>query len=98
MAEREAYWWEILRRQAQSGESIAEFCHNEGVSTASFDNWRKRRRALRTARPQLLPLHVAAPRACLEIVLPCGTLLRVPDGTAPQTLRDVLGALEPPAC
>lgn len=98
MAEREAYWRDILRRQRESGESIAEFCHHEGVSTASFYNWRKRLRAPRTARPQLLPLHVAAPRACLEIILPCGTLLRVPDGTAPQTLRDVLVALEPPAC
>jgi hypothetical protein len=45
-----------------------------------------------------VPVTVAAVRACLEAVLPCGIVLRVPEGTAPQTLRDVLTALEGAAC
>jgi hypothetical protein len=31
-------------------------------------------------------------------VLPDGVVLRVPEGVAPQTLRDVLAALEPGPC
>ncbi len=48
--------------------------------------------------PPLVPVSVAAADACLEVVLSSGTVLRVPEGTAIQTLRDVLAALEPERC
>lgn len=106
MSEREAYWRGVLERQAESGESVVEFCEAEGVSTGSFYSWRKRLRAecggrwsdVDDRRPQLVPLSVAASPACVEVVLPDGVVLRVPEGTAPQLLRDVLAALEPAAC
>jgi hypothetical protein len=34
----------------------------------------------------------------VEVVLPDGVVLRVPEGIAPQTLRDVLAVLEPSEC
>lgn len=106
MSEREVYWRDVLQRQADSGESVVGFCEVEGVSTASFYSWRKRLRAERSGRwsgvddrrPQLVQLSVAASPACVEVVLPGGAVLRVPEGTTPQTLRDVLAALELPAC
>jgi len=41
-AERERYWRGVLDRWAASGASVTAFCEREGVSTASFYNWRKR--------------------------------------------------------
>ncbi len=49
-------------------------------------------------RPSLVPVTVVAVDVCLEVVLPSGIVLRVPEGITPQTLRDVLAALEPAAC
>ena len=37
---KEAAWRSRLLRHAQSGKSIAAFCRDESVSTASFHNWR----------------------------------------------------------
>ena len=44
-AQREALWRERVRRQAASGQSIAEFCRGEGITAASFYMWRSRHRA-----------------------------------------------------
>lgn len=106
MSERATYWRGVIERQAGSGDSIAEICAAEGVSTASFYAWRKRLRDVRGERerdighqrPQFVPVTVAAALTCVEIALPNGIVLRVPEGTALQTLRDVLAALEPAAC
>jgi transposase-like protein len=106
MSERELYWRGVLERQARSGESVVDFCGAEGISTASFYSWRKRLRVERNGRrsdvgdhrPQLVSVSVSALPACVEVVLPDGVVLRVPEGVAPQTLRDVLAALEPGPC
>lgn len=106
MTERESYWRQAIERQARSGDSIAAFCEAEGVSTASFYTWRKRLRDVLSRQPALLPVTIAptltgwnpAARSCVEIVLAGGILLRVPDGITPQTLHDVLAALEPDRC
>ena len=40
--EKEDFWGFVLSEHAQSGLSISEFCRREGVSQASFYQWRKR--------------------------------------------------------
>jgi hypothetical protein len=57
--ETERRWREILERQAGGALSIRGFCEAEGVSTASFYNWRRRllpgrrgRRPVRQAQAQ----------------------------------------------
>lgn len=39
---KKAAWHSRLQRQAQSGKTIAAFCRDESVSTASFHTWRSK--------------------------------------------------------
>ena len=40
-ASKERYWRRLIRRQAQSGESVARFCAGEGVPPHRFHWWRR---------------------------------------------------------
>lgn len=40
--EREEFWGFVLSEHSKSGLSVSEFCRREGVSQASFYQWRKR--------------------------------------------------------
>jgi hypothetical protein len=42
MSERVEFWRGVVGRQGRSGRSVRDFCRREGVSTASFYNWRRR--------------------------------------------------------
>lgn len=99
MPDRVGYWREMLRRQPHSDLTVRDFCEMEGVSTASFYNWR--RRLAETERvadvPAFVPISVAQrPQtiSCVEIVLSDDVTIRVPEGTARQTIVDVLAAVE----
>ena len=48
---KEATWRTRLQRHAQSGKSIAAFCRDEAVSTASFHIWRARLADVSVASP-----------------------------------------------
>lgn len=48
---KEATWRTRLQRHAQSGKSIAAFCREEAVSTASFHIWRAKLAAVSVASP-----------------------------------------------
>jgi hypothetical protein len=39
---KEAAWRSSVQRQAQSGKTIAAFCRDESVPTASFHIWREK--------------------------------------------------------
>ena len=87
-----ALWRERLRRQAGSGLSIAQFCAQEGLSTATFHSWKRRLRLIEladalpapAAPPAFLPVAVRlcepAPAEPPSIVadLPNGIRLRIP--------------------
>jgi hypothetical protein len=99
MSDRVGYWREMLQRQPHSDLTVRDFCEMEGVSTASFYSWR--RRLAETGRvadvPAFVPISVARqPQtiSCLEIVLSADVTIRVPEGTARQTIVDVLAAVE----
>lgn len=51
----------------------------------------------RFAQLQIAPVELGGD-ACIEIVLPAGTRVRVPRGACPATLQNVLAALEQRAC
>ena len=96
MSDRAGYWRELLQRQARSSLTIADFCDFEGVSTASFYNWRRRLTERSKEVPAFVPINVAQPerRSFLEIILSDDVTIRVPEGTARQTIVDALAAVE----
>lgn len=96
MSERAAYWRRVVERQPESGLSVARFCEREDVSTASFYNWRRRLAESADERPAFVPVQVQQPDGgnALEIVLPGAVTIRVPGGTARQTIVDALAAVE----
>lgn len=99
MSDRAGYWREMLKRQPQSDLTVRDFCEMEGVSTASFYNWRRRLAEAErvTDVPAFVPISVAQqPQtiSCVEIVLSADVTIRVPEGTARQTIVDVLAAVE----
>lgn len=100
----EAVWRERLARFTSGNLAVAEFCRREGVSNASFYQWRKRlkqhdrqsRSEDRTNRVEVakeeaghfLPVNVAG-LAEAEIELPNGLKVRVP-ASNPQVLRTAI--------
>jgi hypothetical protein len=95
MSDRAAYWRGLVERQAKSGLSIARFCEREDVSTASFYNWRRRLAEEADEQPAFVPVRVQPDGgSALEIVLTGAVTIRVPDGTARQTIVDALAAVE----
>jgi len=48
--EKEAFWRKLLRRQRSSGQSVSQFCRQQGVSVAAFYHWKREigRRDLQT--------------------------------------------------
>lgn len=92
-------WVERLRRFASSGLPVAAFCAQEGVSAPSFYSWKRRLAdeapAARTdgPGPRLLPVYLQPPAASLELALPHGGVLRIPQGADEDTLRCLLRLL-----
>ena len=96
-----ALWRERLRRQAGSGLTIAQFCAQEGLSTATFHSWKRRLRLIEladslpapSAPPAFLPVTVRlaepAPAEPPPIVadLPNGIRLRIPTADARLACR-----------
>jgi transposase len=86
-------WGERLARFPDSGLSVAAFCSVEGVSANSFFYWK---RQFQTAAPpsptvapaRLLPVHLQAAPAPIEVVLPGGAVLRLAAGCdLPSSVR-----------
>lgn len=100
----EPFWRDLITRQRRSGQSIAAFCRNHGVSQPSFFAWRRRLHAQNgQSQPRFLPVQIEMPDSLahappIEIVLRSGTCVRVRPGCDRQTLETVLAALEPPTC
>jgi hypothetical protein len=106
---RAAYWRELIERRSQSGLSIARFCEQAGVSTASFYQWQSKLRGLKPptrvashtqrADSTLVPVRIVHDSATsrggglLEIELPGEIRLRIPSGCDPATLHVVLTTL-----
>ena len=77
-------WGERLERFEQVGQTVAQFCEAEGVSTASFYQWRRKLRVDASSTPALakfVPVEVATPRQAeaatvMSVELPGGVLVR----------------------
>ncbi len=66
-SERQIYWEEVMRRWRESGQSVREFCRNEGVRESAFYFWRRELArhsqstdGVRGSRPPVSPLTTAS--------------------------------------
>ena len=92
-------WRERIGRFDDAGTTIAEFCHTEGYSVASFYQWRRRLR--QPASEPLGFIAVAVPvnqdvsvvPANIEIELPGGAIVRLNTGDGPSVLGPLLAAV-----
>ncbi len=91
--EREAYWRDVVSRQAASGQTVAMFCQREKISPPSFYVWRKKLKRQATS-PQFVPITISTPAtpasAKFEVRLSGGTTVMVPDGFNEAALRRLL--------
>jgi len=96
-----ALWHERIRRQAQSGLSITQFCTQEGLRAKSFYAWKRRLQRVEVPQP---PAALPAPAAFLPVTVrlaeradhgplpieadfPNGTRLRIPTANAALAWR-----------
>ncbi len=86
-------WQQRLARFQTAGLSVVRFCHQEGVSTATFYQWRKklaqRKHAQAAPDPSAFAKVTLVATADVRVSLPGGTQLHVPTGD-PHTLQVVL--------
>jgi hypothetical protein len=100
-----AVWRERLRRYERAEMTVAEFCQREGVSVASFYQWRKRlaeasagRRQMRSTprqRPEAAPAFQQVMLAGSDVVaieLPSGVRMELPAHQV-QLVRAVVAEL-----
>jgi hypothetical protein len=102
-------WRDRLARFPLSGLTPSQFCAIEAVSLPSFYSW-KRRLAAQTLAPtseqhtavdlgpRLLPVRLQQPATAVELVLPTGTLLRLPPGCDLAWVRSLVVALGGSPC
>ena len=91
-------WQRRMVRFEKAQRSVASFCRDEGVSSASFYQWRKKlaRRKPETegaadAASRFAPVRLVA-SACVSVQLPGGTQLNIPTSD-PQALQLVIETL-----
>ena len=92
-------WRELVTEQADSGQGVAAFCRDRGLTASQFFAWRKR---LRQAAAGFLEVQVLRTPAqasvvnsrAIEICLSEGRRILVEPGFEPNHLRAVVAALE----
>ena len=101
----ERAWRQRLQRQSTSGLSISAFCAHEGVSSTSFQSWKRRLAARSLPRrpkpPLFVPLdldpqpsqHAPTPGQGVELELPHQVRLRFDSPPEPQWLGLLVAAL-----
>ena len=105
--EKQAYWQEVLERQAGSGLSIRQFCARAGVLEPSFYAWRKKLREstkdgrrLASGRrdsdkaPLFVPVKLLDSAPALEIIHPLGYRIQMIGEVNPVALRHVIETLD----
>lgn len=101
--ERAIYWQDLIDRHGASEQSIADFCRDAGISTASFYAWRHRLQPpgravpLKNPRPALVPVRIvpetSPAKEAVIVEWPGGIVLRVVTGCDAATLRTVVATL-----
>lgn len=85
---------EVVRRWEESGLTQRVFCEQENIKEGTFNYWRKLYKEQR-AEPSngFVSLKVEAQpiTEALEVIYPNGVKLRIPQGTSPALVRQLIG-------
>lgn len=89
----------LVRAWERSGEPRRAFARRHGLTVSQFDYWKRRVR--RATAPTFVPVQVlpeslappASAGAAIELALPGGARLTIPDGVSAATLQTVLTAV-----
>src|SRR5271170_4588658 len=84
-------WKKRLRHFEQSGQPASTFCSEQGLSLPSFYAWRRRLHCSHSVSrpvgaadaadgPRFVPIKLLPASTPVELVLPTGTVVRVPPG------------------
>ena len=92
---RREHWQELITQHERSGLTVQAFCAQQGVTAASFYQWRKQLRDNSPMRFALVEQSVDGLRRnpSVELVLASGERVQVAPGTDAATLRMVLEVL-----
>ena len=92
-------WADRIAAQQRSGNTVKQFCKEQGLTEGSFYAWRKRLQKREAVRFALVDRGSArqapATEAALELVMATGERLRIGAGVDAATLRTVLEVLRP---
>lgn len=92
----EQIWLERLRRYHRAGGTVVRFCHQEGVSVASFYSWRRRLSkyvaASGSSLPVFVPVSVVPVVGDLRIDVGEGVVIHLPLGVEERVLGTCLRA------
>jgi transposase len=97
-------WADRLHRFRAAGTTVTAFCQAEGVSVPSFYHWKKqltRTPAPVADAPTVIPVRLTTPalaHASVEVVLVCGTCVRLPADTRPEVIVAILRGVEGRTC
>src|SRR5262245_51583339 len=95
-------WQQRLQRFAHAELSVSDFCDQEEISTASFYSWKRRLgQPPSPAEPDgtdFVPVRLVPAAPALELLLPCGGVLRIGPDCDLALLRQVLALLGVAGC
>ena len=108
---RATYWRGVIKEWEGSGLTQLEFCQRNDESIASFRWWRwqLRKRDQQSRLPRLLPVAVVEDNGTpegpnngvggiFEVLLPRGTVIRIPQDFEPEALLRLIRVLETAGC
>lgn len=100
--ERIQVWRERIDAWKQSGLTINAFCRERKLTRSNFDRWRRILAAensgpTRGTTPAFVPLRVVS-EPVVEVVLPSGVVVRLPESTAPETVTRLVVAVGAARC
>src|ERR1700678_284679 len=99
-------WEKRLRTFEQSRQSVSTFCSEHGLSLPSFYAWRRRLRCSDSVstpvaaadEPRFVPIKLLSTSTPIELVLPTGTVVRVPPGCDLAFVRSLVESLGGASC
>jgi transposase-like protein len=73
-------WSRLIQLHQQSDSTIADFCNRQGISTASFYQWRRKLRSQADQHGEFLAVKISEPPSSaqgIKVRFPCGAQIEM---------------------